>query len=161
MTIEKIELEDAKVSKKLAELVKANAELAPLMRNVKEFLRDKVEENFASEGRPKWEPLKPSTIKQRGNSGPILQRSGQLAMSMVAESDSTSATVGTNKIYGPTHQFGAKKGEFSSKAGKKGGTINIPWGDIHAREFLAITEGDHGELLELAIDYEKNSGFAS
>lgn len=159
--ITKIEIDNAEVSRRLAQLIERNADLAPLMRNVAEFLRDKVEENFAQEGRPKWAPLRPSTVKQRGNAGPILQRSGQLAGSIAIEYDATSAAAGTNKIYGATHQYGAKKGAFSSKAGKRGGTINIPWGDIPAREFLALTESDQGELIELAVDYEKNSGFGS
>jgi phage virion morphogenesis protein len=162
-------IDDSAFRAPLERLIHANTDLAPLMRSIKGFMLDRVEENFAQEGRPKWAPLSPVTVKRRGNSGPILQRSGQLAASVSGISDATSATVGTNKIYAKTQQFGAKKGQFgqfsmllSAKQKttfKRSPVINIPWGDIPARPFVALTTEDQGEggLLGLVIRYEKNA----
>lgn len=153
----KLELDDAALRKRLQHLVDANANLAPLMRSIAHFMHDRVEENFAQEGRPKWAPLSPVTVEQRGSAHPILQRSGQLAASIEAHSDETSAIVGTNKVYGPTMQFGAKKGEF----GKTARGAPIPWGDVPGRAFLSLTpedlNGPEG-VLGLVIGYEKRSG---
>lgn len=41
-------------------------------------------------------------------------------------------TIGTNEVYGPTHQFGAAKGEYAP---------GVPWGDIPARPFLPTEDG--------------------
>jgi phage virion morphogenesis protein len=148
-------IDDSGFRAPLERLIRANADLAPLMRSIKGFMLDRVEENFAQEGRPKWAPLSPVTVERRGNSGPILQRSGQLAASVSGISDATSATVGTNKIYAKTQQFGATKGKF----GKTSRGADIPWGDIPARPFVALTTEDQGEggLLGLVIRYEKNA----
>jgi phage virion morphogenesis protein len=153
----KLEIDDRDVRERLAKLIDANRSLAPLMRSIAGFAHDRAEENFSQEGRPKWEPLSPVTVEKRGSAHPILQRTGSLASSISIESDEASATVGTNKVYGPTLQFGARKGEF----GKTARGAPIPWGDIPARPFLALTEGDLGEegLLGLVIQYEKKSGF--
>ncbi len=160
----------------LAELAERNADMSPLMREIAGFLLDRVEENFEQEGRPKWRPLKPSTIEQRKAEGKwpgkILQRNaGGLAQSFSSEHDATSATVGSNKVYARTHQLGAKKGEFGSyslllKPGKQKDTfkrspvVSLPWGDIPARPMLGLTDDDREELLEIVRDYERRSGTA-
>lgn len=146
----RIELKADEARKRLANLIEANRDLTPLMKNIAGFMHDRVEENFAQEGRPKWEPLSPVTVKRRGSSSPILQVSGQLAASVTESHDDHSASVGTNKIYGRVMQEGAKKGEFAK---------NIPWGNIPARPFLMLTEDDQGDqgLLGLVIDYQKNA----
>jgi phage virion morphogenesis protein len=172
----RIEIDATEVKRRLRALIQANADLTPLMRNISEFLRDRVEENFAQQGRPRWEPLRPSTIKKRGNAGPILQVTGQLAASVTPFYDATTAGVGTNKEYARVQQDGAKKGAFGqysqllSSASSKGGrsqkdtfkrspVVNIPWGDIPARPFLLLTEQDKGEdgLIGLVINYERSA----
>lgn len=104
----------------------------PLMRSVAGIMHGAVEDNFAEEGRPKWQPLASSTMlglqvrgkdwkklasgKQRSIgsvkfspfSGKILQRSGALARSIVQRYDQDSAVVGTNIVYARIHQMGGK-----------------------------------------------------
>ncbi len=155
--ITRIDVDNAQVLQSLEKLAAANADFTPLMREVAGLLFDAVEENFAQQGRPRWQPLKASTVAKRGSSQPILQVSGQLAASLSQDHDATSAVVGTNKEYAATHQFGAAKGSFAQKPTKSGASINIPWGDIPARPFLALTEEDHAQLVELAIDYERGA----
>lgn len=149
----RIEVVTDTITPALERLARANTDFTPLMREISGALLDAVEENFAREGRPAWVPLSPVTIAQRGNDGPILQRSGQLAASVTADHDATSAVVGTNKVYGPTLQFGAKKGAFG--ATKRGAPV--PWGDIPPREFLAIADDDRDAILELTLDYERRT----
>ena len=70
---------------------------------------DSTEENFKEEGRPKWENLKDSTIKQRTKNnqwpGMILQISGQLASSVNTYYDNDSAVIGSNLDYAAIHQL--------------------------------------------------------
>jgi phage virion morphogenesis protein len=152
----KIEVEATEAREVLARLVEANANLRPLMQSIAGFMRDRVEENFQSEGRPKWTPLSPVTVERRGSAHPILQRTGRLAANIAQAFDDTSATVGSNTEYARVMQEGAKQGAFGES--RRGGPI--PWGDIPARPFLILTEEDQGEkgLLGLVIDYEKNAG---
>lgn len=85
------------------------------MKNIAGILEDSVEENFAQQGRPKWQQLAKSTIEQRTKvnkwPGMILQMSSAgLASSITSYYDDNSAIVGTNKVYAAIHQFGGKAG---------------------------------------------------
>lgn len=157
---------------RLDALAQANTDFTPLMLEISELMLDRIQENFEQEGRPAWAPLAASTIEQRKKQGhwpgKILQRSGSLASSFSASHDATSATVGTNKEYATTMQFGAKKGEFGQysqllKAGtqkdtfKRSPVVSIPWGDIPARDMFTITDDDREALLELVADYERRT----
>lgn len=121
-----------------------NRDLTPLMRSIAGIMADAVEENFAQEGRPKWLPLKPSTIKQRTRRGywpgRILQQRGQLAASISAQSDATSAVVGTNLVYAAIHQLGGYAGR-----GRKT--------RIEPRPFLVLTAEDLGEIRDKVTNY--------
>lgn len=151
--ITKIEVTSDTISAALARLVQANADFSPFMRELSETLRDRVEENFEAQGRPTWAPLSEVTKTRRGAGAKILQDSGQLAASITAGHDATNAIVGTNKVYGPTQQFGAKKGAFGTTT--RGAPI--PWGDIPARPFLSVTDQDKADILEMIEEYERRA----
>ena len=111
------------------------------MRQIAGIMADAVEENFEKEGRPeRWPPLARSTIKQREKQGhwpgKILQRTGSLASSVSSESDTHSASVGTNKPYAAIQQFGGLAGRNKSSR-------------IPARPFLALDEDDLKEIIEV------------
>lgn len=81
-----------------------------LMRNVAASMLAAVEENFAQQGRPRWQALKPRTIAQRRKSGhwpgKILQRTGRLKNSMSQRWTAERAVVGTNVLYAAIHNQG-------------------------------------------------------
>jgi phage virion morphogenesis protein len=102
-----------------------------LMRHIAGIIQTEVEDNFEAQGRPRWAPLKPSSLlskyrrdltTRRGNArrdggarfreairgNKILQGRGRLAASITGQSSATQAIVGTNVIYGAIHQFGGK-----------------------------------------------------
>lgn len=152
--ITKIEIVSDTIAPALSRAVAAAADLSPLMMSISEELRGAVEENFEAQGRPAWEPLKATTLaKRRGQGAKILQDSGILAGSIAVDHDATNAWVGTNIKYGPTQQFGAKKGAFGTT--KRGAPI--PWGDIPARPFLAATDEDKQAIAELTEDYVRRA----
>jgi phage virion morphogenesis protein len=104
-----VEIDDSAFGQAM-ERVRAFAnDASPVMSLVSALMADAVEENFSSEGRPKWLGLSKNTLKRRredAGTGKILQRSGRLAGSISQSHDATSARVGTNVVYAAIHQFG-------------------------------------------------------
>lgn len=148
----KIDIDTKDFEEKLTRLLEFNQNMKPTMLEISEALVGISQEAFAREKDPTtgkiWNPLSPITIGRRkkdGHDGGILQVHGQLAGNIVSDSGSDYATVGTNTIYGSTHQFGAKKGAFGKT--RRGGPI--PWGDIPARPFLGLGLEGKEELHDI------------
>ncbi len=121
------------------------ADMSPVMKSIAAAMHDAVEENFEQEGRPKWMPLAPATVKQReklgyGGAHPILQRSGDLAKSIVPGHTATTAFVSTNWPYAAIHQFGGWAG--------RGRKVYIP-----ARPFLKLADDDIADIEGLIGTY--------
>lgn len=115
-------------------LRRKSQDFSPATAEIAGIMLDAVEENFDKEGRPvAWQPLAPSTIKQRTKEGTWpgkkLQRSGDLASSVQPDHDKTSASVSTNKVHGPTQHFGR--------------------GPIPARPFMNLAYSDTLEVEEV------------
>ena len=94
-----------------------------------------VEDNFDAQGRPGWAGLSPVTEARR-KAGKILSQSGQLRDSIQPDSHDTEASISSSDPKAPTHQFGAKQGQYGRSS--RGGPL--PWGDIPARPFMPIDE---------------------
>ena len=108
------------VLQQLQEKARELNDLSPLMRRVAGIMPDAVEENFERQGRPRWKPLKESTIRQREKQGywpgKILQRTGRLASSIESTYSKTLARVqvgGSQFPYAAIHQFGGMAGPGS------------------------------------------------
>jgi len=138
---------DSKTFTKLIKKLNKKLDLSPVMRDISQFMLDSVEENFEQEGRPKWKPLKSSTIKQRKREGywpgKILQRSGQLASSIQTAYSRNTASVFTNKLYAAIHQLGGKAGRKHS--------ANIP-----ARPYMKLQDSEIKDIVQMISDYFKD-----
>ena len=132
---------------------------APLMEDISRALLSETMMNFQLGGRPAWAGLSPLTIaRRRGGAGAILQDTGELKRSIKATHTNDTATIGTNLVYAPTHQFGAKQGEF----GRSDRNTPLPWGDIPARPFIPIDKnGDIRHDGFLAVREVVNGYLAS
>lgn len=132
-----------------------------LMRGVAGIMFRAVEDNFAEEGRPKWVDLHPGTKAAREKAGTwpgkILQRSGQLAASIVQLFTATTATVGSNKIYAPIvflggrtkpHTITARNGRALAFAGIVVRSVRHPGSNIPARNALRLTPRDLRDIVE-------------
>ena len=72
-----LKIDDKLLKDYLKKIEKKGTTLEPLLSKIKVIGLQSVEENFESQGRPKWEPLKLQTLKRRakkGYTGGILQR---------------------------------------------------------------------------------------
>ncbi len=88
----------------------------------------RVASNFTKSGKIKKNP--------RGIDATPLRDTGRLAASISVDAGPDSVEIGSNLPYAPTHQLGAKRGEFGSN--RRGSPI--PWGDIPARPFLPMPD---------------------
>lgn len=95
------------------------------------IVRESVIANFGFSGRPAWAALK-------HRKGSPLIKSGVLKNSIYSRYDSDAAYVYTAVKYAPTHQFGARQGQY----GRSRRNGPIPWGDVPARPFMLIQDED-------------------
>ncbi len=148
---------DAQVQAMLSGMATRAGSLSPGMKIIAALVLASVQRNFETGGRPsKWAALKPSTLRNRkSGGGPLVVKGfgGGLLGSVHAESDATTATVGTDKIYGAVHQFGAKKGSFGSFLTKGGKSRALPWGDIPARPFLMLQQEDREAIPDVLAKF--------
>lgn len=156
-----IKFDSDRVFDVLGRLQRSVADASPVMAQIAGVMHDAVEENFAQQGRPKWLGLK-APVSKRRSGGMILQDSGQLAASIEPGSDSTSAWVGTNKVYAAIHQFGGqtrphvilprnkKALAFGGRVVKK---VNHPGSKIPARPFLSLTPEDENNVINKVWAY--------
>ena len=112
-----------------------------------------VDLNFQAEGRPtKWAPIK--------RAGKILADSGALKSSITEHSDATTATVGTNKIYGRWQHFGTRPYTIRPKRKKalawKGASHpikKVKHPGLKPRPFLILPPEDAEALVEIVGEY--------
>lgn len=177
-----IKVDNSGVLAALQRLEKAITHRAPLMQAIAGIMADAVEENFAREGRPAWQGLKPASWMSRAGAltkrgqvsaarfekkvrgGKILQASGRLASSMTQSSSNDNAVVGTNVKYAAIHQFGGQTKAHEIRPRNKralawaGGRhpvrkVNHPGSKIPARPFLVLGDEDMREIEATVEDY--------
>lgn len=149
-----IKFNDLEVQSALNVLIRRAQDQTELMRQVSAIFEDATAGAFASESDPStgiaWDPLSAVTLALRPErmGAPILNATGSAGLlgSISTDHGKDYAEIGTNRIYAPTHQFGARQGEFGTSS--RGGPI--PWGDIPARPYLGISPAHEKDILALA-----------
>lgn len=142
-----VTIDDRKVQERLQSMLRASADLEPVMKRFGEHLRRSSDDNFRAEqapdGKP-WKHLHPATLKskrRRGKAGlKILSEGGNLRGNINYRTDRNSVTIGSPEPYAAIHQFGGKAG--------RGRAATIP-----ARPFIGIGPDDRRELLQLLRDH--------
>lgn len=157
-----IEIDNKTALGALERLVKATTNREPVMRDIAAIMVDAVEENFAQEGRPKWQGLKPPGR----DGGKILQKSGRLASSITPDSDNDSAMAGTNVKYAPIqncggttrpHEIRPRNKQALKFGGRYAKKVNHPGSKIPAREFLSLEDSDAEQIETSVADYLGNA----
>jgi phage virion morphogenesis protein len=133
-----IEVNDRPVLAALERLFARMEDPAPALRDIGETLlnshRRRFEEGIAPDGTP-WVPLSPAyQRRKKKNQDKILVLDGHLEM-LNYDVKPDGLELGTNRIYGATHQFGAPE-------------RNIP-----ARSFLGLSDDDRTDVLEILREY--------
>lgn len=165
-----IELDDREIRDALRRLFEAVGDLAPVMKNIGEYLVQATEQRFDSETGPdgeKWTAVSDATLDRKTHPK-ILTESHHLRQSIHPEPGKDAVTVGTNVPYGAIHQFGFD-GPLSIPAHTR--LIKTAFGQklkhpveariapyelqqhMPARPFLGISDDDKEEILAIIEDH--------
>lgn len=171
-----IEINDREIRDALQQLQQRVENLRPALTDIGAAVTESTRLRFRDQETPAgaaWAPLSRFTVdrrRQQGRGAQILRDTGRLANSITYQVGSDYVEVGTNVVYGPTHQFGARRGEFgvqpvTVKAHQRRGRPvrqhtrqqALPWGNIPARPFLGLSDADEGEIVRILSDYLLNA----
>lgn len=122
------------------------SDMSPFWESVGEYMVKRADKCFAQEQAPdgtKWKPLSASRLKQRKGKRRgrvrILTDTGKLRRSIRYRAFKKQVTVMSSLPYASVHQFGS--------------------GNVPARPFLGITEGDRAKVLDMMKRYlRRNTG---
>jgi phage virion morphogenesis protein len=150
-----LEFDDETVARALGELVRRGADLSPAMAEIAQAGETSTLHRFETETGPDGSPWRPS-LRATEENGQTLTDSAQLRNSISSRFDATSAEWGSNKIYAPTHQFGATIRAKTArglrfKIGNRWvvkQSVTIP-----PRPFLGINEDDQSEIRDILRDH--------
>lgn len=128
----------------LNDLLRRGGDLEPALADIGETLlnstRARFERQQAPDGSP-WEPLDPKyQARKERNAGKILILEGDLFSLLRYQVEGDELRVGTDRIYGATHQFGDD-------------SRGIP-----ARPFLGLCDEDDEAIAEILQDYLAEAG---
>lgn len=143
----------------LQRLASSLADMSPVMQDIGEYLITSTKERFPTGKAPDgsaWAPKSATTLAAYGarksnrvDARPLFGPTGLLSQQIFYESDATSVTWGSNRIYAAVMQFGAAKGAF----GKTSRGASIPWGTIPARPFIGVSAEDETQLVDIVSKY--------
>lgn len=147
-----IEVDDLELRRGIAKLLARIADPRPALEEIGEVLVPSTKQRFAVEKDPQgnpWAPNSPVT-RARKTTPKVLTEEGYLGDTIAWQLEGAKGVaVGTNLVYGATHQFGMPRGY----AGRTKRGAPIPWGDIPARPFLGVSDEDGERILEILRDY--------
>ncbi|MBN8294732.1 phage virion morphogenesis protein [Rhodobacter sp. NTK016B] len=148
-----VTLDDLAATRALSALAEASTDMTELMDDIGRALVSGAVErigstNVSPDGAA-WQPSHRATEK----GGKTLHDSGELMRSINSWASPDQVAVGTNKVYGAVHQFGAATGSLgvwvgNDKHGREK-TVLSPWGDIPARPYLGISDEEELTILDL------------
>lgn len=142
-------------SELLQQLRKRVISLDPVLLRIAEKMKTQVDFNFRRGQDPdgnKWKSLK-------YREGQPLRDTGRLQRSITRRTEKNAAIVGTNTKYAPTHQHGAKKGQYAkglqgtSLKSKRHWKIDVPFGDVPARKFFGISRERKAQYYKMILQY--------
>lgn len=88
----------------------------PMLLDIGEALVNSTRDRFSAQRGPDgqtWKSLSPRYLETKSpNPGKILQRRGDLVRQIFPQVEGATLLVGTDRVYGAVHQFGALKGAF-------------------------------------------------
>lgn len=128
------------VLNRFAQLEAAADDLEEPTQSAGEHMLGSIAKNFAAEGRPKWQGLAASTLKNKKGAR-ILSESGDLENATTNASALNVSADGfkiePNSVYGPRHQFGYPGGEGRGRS------------KTPARAFLLFQDEDEDAILTI------------
>jgi phage virion morphogenesis protein len=157
MTGVRVTLDDRQVRRALRELARVGRDPSPALKALGPLLAVSTRNRIVAEQAPDgaaWPALLPEYAAGKRGPGMLRERAmrGGLFASLTSEVDGKKLRVGTNKIYGAVHQFGAvirprKSEALVFKLGKR--VVRAQKVTIPARPFLGISEEDRETVADV------------
>ncbi len=151
-------IKDAGVKRAFKRLVKAGEDTTWLMRGIATILENSTRERFATQTDPdgrEWE----QSLRVKLFGGKTLTKDGHLGDSISSTNDSTSATVGSNRIYAAIHQFGGiiqaqGSGGLSFEFAGAGTDTHVIVQNVFipARPYLGVSDMDELDIEDFIHD---------
>jgi phage virion morphogenesis protein len=141
-------------------LIKAGANLTPLMDLIGNYLRNETKHRFETGQAPDGRAWLPSW-RAREEGGKTLMKSRHLWDSITHRAGNNFVEVGSNVIYAAVQQFGAT---IRAKAGGKlifkigGGYRSMDQVTLPARPYLGMSQADPVEIGAIVDTYLKTAG---
>lgn len=148
-----IELDDGEFRMALTRIAEALADMTPVMQDIGELMVYSTKSRFLAGEAPDGTPWAPKSQTTRDSYArrrdpiddrPLFGPSRRLSSEIHYSAGSEGVEWGSSLIYAATQHFGAARGSFGTT--RRGGAI--PWGDIPARPFLGLSEGDRADVLD-------------
>jgi len=134
-----IEVNDEVVRLALERLVEVGGNLEELWQDVGEHLLNTTRERFSAQQDPEgedWQPLSERYLaRKKKNKDKILTLDGYLRSTLAYQVEPHKLLVGTNRVYGATHQLGDEE-------------RGIP-----ARPYLGLSEQDKPDIREIIEEH--------
>lgn len=127
------------------------ADMTPVFQDIGDALVESTNARFVAGEDPEgnaWLPKSPTTLAkyERGpdktDTRPLHGPSLQLSRTIHYQAGSDQVEIGSPMIYAGMMQFGGAKAQFPHL-----------WGDIPARPFLGVSDGDRVMILEIIAEY--------
>lgn len=132
-----VEINDREVIAALRRLQSAGADMEPVFRSIGERLLINIRDGFSRQESPEgvaWAPLSPAyRARKKKNADKILTARGYLHDTLRYQASASGVEIGTDRIYGATHQFGRD--------------------GIPARPFLGLSESSRQDILSIVSDH--------
>jgi len=132
-----VEIDDREVIAALRRLQATGANMEPVFQTIGERLLINTRARFGKQQAPDgsaWAPLSPAyRARKKKNPDKILTAFGYLHDTLRYQASGDGVELGTDRVYGATHQFGRD--------------------GIPARPFLGLSDGDRQDILAIVADH--------
>lgn len=146
-----IEQDDRRLRSAIRQYIALGNNPQVLMEDLAVIGENTTRERFRTQLDPQGARWKPS-LRAQIRGGRTLTQDGHLGDSITHRSDSKKAEWGTNMVYAPVHQFGAR---IRAKNGGKlrfrlanGGFATVDEVQVPQRAFLGISANDEADMLD-------------
>lgn len=143
--------EDRQIRAVLTQLIALGKNPAPALEDIAVIGENTTRERFTTQIDPHGQRWKPS-IRAMINGGKTLTKDGHLGDSITHRSTKLFAEWGTNRLYGPIHQFG---GEIKPKNATSlrfrlanGAFVRTQLVTIPKREYVGLSSNDELDMLD-------------
>lgn len=139
------QIQDRQVNEALSRLARRCRDLHPVQVDLGEYFIESTKRRFATKTGPdgvRWADNADSTQEAKGKNDPLIGESRRLSNEIHRRIDGTSLSWGSSLVYAGMQQNGGLKSAYPHL-----------WGNIPARPYLGLSDGDEQVVLEILQEH--------